>query len=144
MCLCCKCRFHSKCDEYKNKKFSFYYLTYRISWEIFGIFITGFIVSSVSVVDFDFLTGVELDREFLVPIIFFFSSDITGGFLIVDIIFFDFFILLLFKMISLSDVSDSDVLADGLIIIVFRRELFDWFFVDDKLCFESIDNLLRA
>ncbi len=125
MCLCCKCRFHSKCDEYKNKKFSFYYLTYRISWEIFGIFITGFIVSSVSVVDFDFLTGVELDREFLVPIIFFFSSDITGGFLIVDIIFFDFFILLLFKMISLSDVSDSDVLADGLIIIVFRRELFD-------------------
>ncbi len=125
MCLCCKCRFHSKCDEYKNKKFSFYYLTYRISWEIFGIFITGFIVSSVSVVDFDFLTGVELDREFLVPIIFFFSSDITGGFLIVDIIFFDFLILLLFKMISLSDVSDSDVLADGLIIIVFRRELFD-------------------
>jgi hypothetical protein len=100
-------------------------LTYRISWEIFGIFITGFIVSSVSVVDFDFLTGVELDREFLVPIIFFFSSDITGGFLIVDIIFFDFLILLLFKMISLSDVSDSDVLADGLIIIVFRRELFD-------------------
>ncbi len=99
-------------------------------------------VSSVSVVDFDFLTGAELDRRsFFIPIVFFLSSEIIGGFLIVEIIFFEFFlILLLFEFVSVSDVSDSELLNDGLIIIVLRREVFDWGF---RIDFESTDNLLR-
>jgi hypothetical protein len=93
--------------------------------------ITGFKVFSVSVVDFDFRTGAELDRrsvneEFFVPLVFFLSSAMIGGFLIVEIIFFEFFfiLLLLFEFVSISDVSDSELLNDGLIMIVFRRGAF--------------------
>jgi hypothetical protein len=59
-----------------------------------------------------------------------------------------FFILLVFDdddeiVVSLSDVSDSDVLDDfGLFItIVFRRRVF---VVDDEVCLESSDSLLRG
>ncbi len=51
--------------------------------------------------------------------------------------------ILLFDDDSLSDVSDSDVLDDLvlLIMIVFRRGVLE---VDDKVAFESSDNLLRV
>jgi hypothetical protein len=95
--------------------------------------ITGFKLSSDSVVDLDFRTGAELDRrsidEFFVPFVFFLSSAmIVGGFLIVEIIFLEFFLilllvllLLLFEFVSVSDVSDSELLIDGLMMIVLRR-----------------------
>ena len=94
--------------------------------------ITGFKLSSDSVVDLDFRTGAELDRrsidEFFVPAVFFLSSAmIVGGFLIVEIIFLEFFLilllvlLLLFEFVSVSDVSDSELLIDGLMMIVLRR-----------------------
>jgi hypothetical protein len=86
-------------------------------------------VFSVSVVDFDFRTGAELDREvvnedddeFFVTVVFFFSSER----IFLEFVVGCFLILLLFIIGSLSNVSDSDVLEDGFIILFFRREVAD-------------------
>ena len=104
-------------------------LTYRISGEILVILITGLSVFSVSVFDFDFRTGAELDRRsvdegLLVVVVFFFSAGVIGGFLIVETIFFEVFLILLFETVPVSDESDSELPNDGLITIGFRREAF--------------------
>ena len=61
-------------------------MTYRISGEILGILMTGFMVFSDSLVDLDFRTGADVDRES----VFFLSSSVIGGFLIVERSFLEF------------------------------------------------------
>ena len=117
--------------------------TYRISQEIFEILITGFKVSSLSVTDFDLRTGAEHAREwfeeaFFVPLLFFFSS---------AMIFFEFNVLrfLFIETNSVSEESsDAEVLKRGLMMIVFRRGVVDWDFVDENVGFESTDKRFRT
>jgi hypothetical protein len=110
----------------------------------------------------DFLTNAKCVRSSVCGELIIDGDDVflvSDNFLQDELIFFErvnccFFVLLLFDndeiVVSSSDVSDSDVLDERifddlvlLITIVFRRRPIDEFFVEDTVCFDSIDCPLR-